>query len=188
MKKLFSLLFVFLILSLSSCACEHEYESKITKEASYEQEGEITYTCKKCGNVYTETIEKKHTVPDNVILKSISDCKYRNSIFSISVYELISKGMANYNIQVFRGEEAISNGYVKQQEIDKSIDLDRFYYAVISGDAMSNPQFPYVTNHENRAIEVFMIFDENDNLLNSGVSKLCKNLQSCALLIMTKSY
>jgi hypothetical protein len=36
----------------------HDYQSKITKEASYYSEGERTFTCIRCGDVYTETIEK----------------------------------------------------------------------------------------------------------------------------------
>lgn len=39
--------------------CEHTYTSKVTKQASCKKEGELTYTCSKCGDSYTETIAKE---------------------------------------------------------------------------------------------------------------------------------
>lgn len=39
-------------------ACQHEYSSKITKAATCSAAGVKTYTCSKCGNSYTEAIEK----------------------------------------------------------------------------------------------------------------------------------
>ena len=36
----------------------HDYESKVTKEPTTEAEGEKTYTCKDCGDTYTEKIDK----------------------------------------------------------------------------------------------------------------------------------
>ena len=41
--------------------------------------------------------------------------------------------------------------------------------------------------YEEEAVKVWMVFDENDELLNSGVT-LCNNLQTCAILLMTSSY
>lgn len=37
---------------------EHMYGSKVTKEPTYTEEGERTYTCKVCGHSYTESIPK----------------------------------------------------------------------------------------------------------------------------------
>ena len=36
--------------------CEHEYSDEITKEATCAESGEITYSCPKCGDSYTEEI------------------------------------------------------------------------------------------------------------------------------------
>lgn len=37
--------------------CDHEYTSEVTKEPTCVDEGITTYTCSKCGNTYTESIE-----------------------------------------------------------------------------------------------------------------------------------
>lgn len=39
----------------------HDYKSEIIKEATATEEGQIKYTCKNCGNSYTETIAKTGT-------------------------------------------------------------------------------------------------------------------------------
>ena len=39
-------------------ALGHDYESKITTSATAQKEGVKTYTCKRCGNVYTEKLPK----------------------------------------------------------------------------------------------------------------------------------
>ena len=33
---------------LSACGCEHEYTSSVTKEPTYDAQGERTYVCDKC--------------------------------------------------------------------------------------------------------------------------------------------
>lgn len=41
----------------SSCKkCQHEYDARISKQAGCDTVGEVTYTCKKCGDFYTEEI------------------------------------------------------------------------------------------------------------------------------------
>ena len=48
--------------------CSHNYESETTKEATCSEEGIMTYTCSKCGDTYTESIDKlAHTEGDAVI-------------------------------------------------------------------------------------------------------------------------
>ena len=37
-------------------ACEHDYQSEVTKDASCTEAGEMTYTCSKCGDSYTREI------------------------------------------------------------------------------------------------------------------------------------
>ena len=48
----------------------HSYDSGVvTKEASCTEEGIITYTCTRCGDTYTETIEKiEHEVIKQILL------------------------------------------------------------------------------------------------------------------------
>lgn len=42
----------------TAAALEHSYIGVVTKEATSDSEGEMTYTCDKCGEAYTEVIEK----------------------------------------------------------------------------------------------------------------------------------
>lgn len=58
MKKLFiGSMIIMLSFILVGCGCEHEYDKgKITKEATCEEEGIRTFTCKLCGNEKNETI------------------------------------------------------------------------------------------------------------------------------------
>ena len=46
----------------TTAALGHSYTSKITKEPTTKEEGEMTYTCSRCGDTYTKAIEK---LPDN---------------------------------------------------------------------------------------------------------------------------
>ena len=52
--------------------CRHEYDSKVTKEASCAEEGTIEYTCTKCGEKYTEAIEKtnEHIYEETLVRES----------------------------------------------------------------------------------------------------------------------
>lgn len=58
MKKLFVWsMAIMLSFALTGCGCEHEYdEGEITKEATCEEEGIKTFTCKLCGEEKTETV------------------------------------------------------------------------------------------------------------------------------------
>lgn len=72
MKKLF--LWSIVIMSsfvLIGCGCEHEYdEGKITKEATCQEEGTKTFTCKLCNNEKTETIPlAEHTYDSGKVTK-----------------------------------------------------------------------------------------------------------------------
>lgn len=55
---LLMLLILCVVLSIAACSCgdNHVYESEITKAATCDTKGEITYTCAKCGETYTEEI------------------------------------------------------------------------------------------------------------------------------------
>ncbi len=191
MKKIITLAMCMLLIMIcmTACGCKHEYTFSVTKEPTYEAEGERTYVCSKCDDAYTESIEKleKHIVPTSVLDSALSNAKYNSSPFSISVGKLVNSAMDNYKIRYLTGEEAIAEGYLSESDIDSSIDIDYLYYAIISGDSMVNPDIPYMTEYEKEAVKVWMVFDQNDELLNSGVT-LCSNLQTCAILLMTSSY
>lgn len=51
--------------SATTAPCAHEYQSEISKSATCSENGVTTYTCKKCSDTYTETIDKlAHTYTD----------------------------------------------------------------------------------------------------------------------------
>ena len=130
----------------------------------------------------TEEFVVSKTDLDNALFSS----KYYSDPFSISVDKLVNAAMDGYKVTYMTGKESIEKGYVQESQIDESIDLDCFYYAVIAGDTMVNPDIPYMTEYEEEAVSVWMYFDENGNLLTSGVD-LCENLSTCAIIIMTSS-
>lgn len=68
---LLTVLVACLSLLMSACECQHEYESEITTAAGCGTDGEITYTCVKCGDVYTEVISAtgEHELSDNYVVK-----------------------------------------------------------------------------------------------------------------------
>lgn len=166
--------------------CEHSYTSVITKEATYDAEGEMTYSCTKCDSTYTEAIAKleKHVVPASVLDSTVSSAKYYVSAFSISVAELVNSAMTNYELKHYTAEEAIEKGLLKKSDIGSSVDINYVYYSIVSGDTLLNPEIPYWTEYEEEAIKVWMIFNEDDELVNCGV-ELCKNLETCAIILMT---
>lgn len=54
-----------LIFYITGDHTSHYYSSKVIKDATCEESGEIKYTCDVCGFSYTETIEKlSHTIVD----------------------------------------------------------------------------------------------------------------------------
>lgn len=191
MKRMFLLILGLLlaVLPLSGCSCDHEYNSTGIIEPTYETEGEETFTCSKCGDTYTVQIERRTqpVVPTSVLDAALSDAKYYASPFSISIGELVNSAMDNYQVEYLRGEDAIAKGYLSESDIDSSVDINYLYYAIISGDTMLNPDIPYMTEYEAEAVQVWMIFDENNNCQNSGVT-LCNNLETCAMLLMSYSY
>ncbi len=171
---------------LAGCKCDHNYSSVVTREPTTELEGEVLNTCELCGDTFAETVAKleKHIVPTSVLDNAVSNTKYYSSPFSITIGKLVNSAMENYQLKYLSGEEAIAQGYLNQNDIDASINIDNLYYAIISGDTMVNPSIPYMTEYEEEAVKIWMIFDENDQLVNSRAI-LCSNLQTCAIIIMT---
>ncbi len=88
MKKIFGLILgMLLLLSLTACGCEHEYDDgTVTQEATFDSAGEITYTCEICGDTYTEKIPQK----EKTVIVTVTDKKnvpedIHNGRFSDSV-------------------------------------------------------------------------------------------------------
>ena len=50
-------LLAFSTLAFTACKCKHKYDSTTTKEPTCTQTGTILYTCRKCGDSYTDTLE-----------------------------------------------------------------------------------------------------------------------------------
>ena len=190
MRKLIAILLcaVIMLLALAGCGpkCEHNYTSKVTKEATYEEEGQMEYTCSKCGDTYTEAIAKKerHVIPTDTLNEAFSYIKFESGIFSMYLGELVQKGISNYKVQFMTGEDAIKKGYLKSSELGNDVDINYVYYVVVSGDVMVNPDIPYYTTYFDTAIKGWMLFDENDNLGDYSIS-MCENLRTCAILLMS---
>ena len=185
MKKIIAILLCTMLLGslLTGCECEHQYTSKVTREPTYETEGETTFYCSNCGDVYTEAIPmlERHIVPESVLNDSLSGIKYQAGPFTITLGRLINAGVSNYEITYLPAEEAISQGYLSRSEIDSSADIDLVYYVVVSGDTKINPEIPYYTEYNEEAVVGWMSFDESDNLVLYKLA-VCKNLQTFAIL------
>ena len=99
-------------IALLGCSkkCDHTYTSSVTKEASCAEEGELTYTCSKCGNSYTEPIPKtdKHTYTSEITKEAtVSDTgvlTYTCSICGHSYTETIEKIKSNWKIDYYVDE------------------------------------------------------------------------------------
>ena len=199
MRKLLS---CFLILALgfavfSGCdfgeqgetPCMHSYNSDVRREASYDYTGLRVYTCMHCGDTYTETIDKlvKPVVPNATLEATMKAAKYSTGPFTISVGELMNKAMDGYGVKYYTGEEAIDNGFISRSSIASNVDIDFLYCAVVSGYTRVNPDLSYLTEYQSEAIKVWMIFDENNQLLNSGVA-VCSRIHTYAVLLMSRGY
>ena len=57
-------------LIVSACKCEHEYKSEVTRKPTCVSTGEMTYTCEKCGDVYTEeiSVSDEHALSEKYIV------------------------------------------------------------------------------------------------------------------------
>lgn len=166
--------------------CEHSYETTVTKSPTYEEEGERTRICEKCGDTYTESIPKleKHQVPKAVLEQEMRNCRVRISVFSVSVGEIMNAALKSPKIKHLSGKEAVSSGHISVDE--SRTKLDNVYVMIVSGEAAVNPDLPYLTEYEENAIVVALVFDDNDQLIDQSVT-LCKNLQTYAIL-MTSGY
>ena len=198
MRKLIVILLcaVIMLLSFAGCApkapatptapaCEHEYTSRVLREATIDKEGDMEYFCKKCNDIYHEAIPKKelHIISTTRLHEVFSDLKFNNGMFSIHLDELVRKAVGNYNIEFVHGEEAIKEGYLNKSDLGSNIDVNDVYYVVVSGDVMVNPELPYYTIYTNSAIKGWIQFDANDNPIDCNIT-LCEDLKTCAILLM----
>ena len=132
-----------------------------------------------------------HTISKSVLDRAIRSFKLTTGIWTISLQNLIVAAIPDYEITYYKGEEAISEGFVSESEIDavatSSYDLDYVYFAVVSGDTMTNPSLKYVTKYEENAVRIIMIFDQNDQLIDGGYY-ICDSLSTFALLYTSEGY
>ena len=138
------------------------------------------------GNDYNNAYEEPTParLSDYVLESAMKDCIYRMDPFSISVGELLRKAVSGASVIYYNGDEMIEHGICGEDDIDPSIDKNNVYYAIISGEVMQNPDIPYMTQHEDKAMIVLMVFDENQNVESYDV-QLSETLRICAIQIMT---
>ncbi len=79
-----------------SIACTHNYSGAITKAATCGETGIKTYTCSKCGNMYTESIP----ATGNHIYSSW-DLTYDGGCIEVSIWERICTGCGEIQNQTF---------------------------------------------------------------------------------------
>ena len=67
--------------------CSHTYGSEVTKDATCSKEGIMTYTCSKCGDTYTESIDKlAHTEGDAVIENEVDATCTEDGSYDAVIY------------------------------------------------------------------------------------------------------
>ena len=92
-----SFILIITMFMISGCGCKHQYTSSITKEPTCAEEGETTYTCLECGDIYTESIAKsnEHQCTSKVTKEATcaeeGETTYTCSVCGYSYTELIAK-------------------------------------------------------------------------------------------------
>ena len=71
--------------------------------------------------------------------------------------------------------------HARKGAVNAALSVEGLDFLVVLGDSVG------MTEYEKEAAVVWMIFDENNKLLNSGVD-LCENLETCAIILMSSSY
>ncbi len=171
-KVLVLLLAAILTFALAGCGdTSEDYESDY--DSGYEDGGYDTYE---------EPAPAR--ISDYVLESAMKNCIYRMDPFSISVGELLRKAVSGASVIYYNGDEMIEHGICEEGDIDASIDKNNVYYAIVSGEVMQNPDIPYMTQHEEKAMIVLMVFDENQNLETYDI-QLSETLRICAIQIMT---
>ena len=173
-------------------ACEHEYVSQITKEATYDLEGETQYTCTKCGDAYTESIAKL-IVPTRGLEQELKALRYERGGFSITIGELMNRAVEDADIECLTGDEAVKKGYLTKEDAnnfienvkkeDAYLDSDDMFFIRVSGYVVQNLDLPYLMEYNDRAIECIVMADENGDIKMYTLG-LSRSLQTCAILIM----
>lgn len=116
-------------------ALGHDYEVKVTKKATATQDGEKTYTCKRCGYVYTEAIPKTgggssntDTTPSDTVKEPVSErMPYVKNNTNISGWNSINKHILKAaegaQIQINMNESMILPGRTLENLKGKNITL-----------------------------------------------------------------
>lgn len=118
-----ALLIMIFLVSMVSCGCDHEYEITNSKAATCAEEGKTTYTCKLCGDSYTETVEKNNThkytstVTKEATVSETGTRKYTCSVCGHSYTETIEKVQSDWTLDYYvddfgdKGSDAYVRGY-----------------------------------------------------------------------------
>lgn len=123
-------------------------------------------------------------ISDSVLENNLANCvmQIRGMPFTISVGELLRKAVTGMTIRYYTLEEALNEGIYSS--IEEGTDTENIYVAVVSGEVMQNPDIPYMTTHEDKAMVAWMQFDDNQQVINYNVTP-SSTLELCALLIVT---
>ncbi len=184
-KGLILFLVVILAFTLAGCGdTSEDYENNYDNgNNAYEaNDYNNAYEGNDYNNAYEEPTPAR--ISDYVLESAMKSCIYRMDPFSISVGELLRKAVSGASVIYYNGDEMIEHGICGEDDIDASIDKNNVYYAIISGEVMRNPDIPYMTQHEEKAMIVLMVFDENQNVESYDV-QLSETLRICAIQIMT---
>lgn len=111
---------------------EHSYTSKVTKEPTYSEEGERTYTCTVCGYSYTETIEKLAPPSGGgAVVPDTRPDEQEPSEKTISMEEVEKlAGKDNASLSVLIGKVEFSFGNKALSAILKESKGDKLYISV----------------------------------------------------------
>ena len=89
--------------------CDHSYTSKVTIEPTYTAEGEKTYTCEKCGDMYTEVIPKKQDHDGGAIFY-LNIVEETSDKVKLEVYlEPCGCVVSNFDLGVFEQSDKVSD-------------------------------------------------------------------------------
>lgn len=160
-----------LCLSLAACGgkkeCEHEYESEVISEASYQADGKIQKTCMFCDDEITEIIPQL----ENPIVLSVKDMEtYEQEreplvmpdgmeIFQPSIYWIIFEfdveNISDQDIAGFSGHLIIRDG---DREIDSLLSIDE---SIDAGDSVHLEDYGFEVSDSDMSLADNMLMNRD---------------------------
>ena len=141
---------------------------------------------------------KPHIVSDQAITEALNNANYSiNSDngsffgggFSIKLSTLLNRCASRYqvsktpyldtNLDLIPGSDTLEHGEYAEY-------LSSSYIVQINGDLMRNPNIPYFVNNDVNILTLLLIFDENDNLIETKILEEHPDLRTCALIYVTR--